>query len=119
MTRRGDDVKKVEAIIRPERLAIVREALEGAGISGLTISQVAGHGAQKGVTQQWRGTAYSVDLLQKVKLEIVIADSKLEAVLAAIRDSAATGQIGDGKVFVSAVEDVMRVRTAERGEQAL
>ena len=112
-------MKKVEAIIRPERLTPVRKALESAGITGLTVSQVAGHGAQKGITQEWRGIPYTVDLIQKLKIEMVIPDSKLEAVLSAIHDSAATGQIGDGKVFVSPIEDVMRVRTAERGEQAL
>lgn len=112
-------MKKVEAIIRPEKLAMVRKALEGAGITGLTITQVAGHGAQRGVTEEWRGISYTVDLLQKVKLEIIITDAKLESVLTAIREAAQTGAIGDGKVFVSTIDDVMRVRTGERGEAAI
>jgi nitrogen regulatory protein P-II 1 len=112
-------MKMVIAIIRPEKLPVVRKALEDVGIGGLTISQVAGHGAQGGVVQQWRGNAYTVDLLQKVKLEIVVPNPKLEPVLSAIRESAATGAVGDGKVFVIDVEDVMRVRTGERGEAAV
>jgi nitrogen regulatory protein P-II 1 len=112
-------MKKVEAIIRPDKLTVVRKALEEVGVSGVTIVQVMGHGAQRGVTQQWRGTTYTVDLLQKVKIESVIPDELLERVLQAIHENARTGEIGDGKVFVSEIIDVMRVRTGERGKAAV
>ena len=112
-------MKKVEAIIRPETLAAVRGALEKVGVTGLTITQVLGHGAQMGVTQQWKGNTYRVDLLPKVELKMVIPDDKLEAVLKAIEASARTGAVGDGKVFVSGIEDVLRVRTGERGAAAV
>jgi len=112
-------VKKVEAVVRPETLAPVRAALEKVGVTGLTITQVLGHGAQKGITQQWKGNTYKVDLLQKVELKMVIPDDKLEVVLKAIEESARTGAVGDGKVFVSNIEDVLRVRTGERGAAAV
>ena len=112
-------MKKVEAIIRPEMAPVVRKALEDLGVKGLTITQVLGHGAQRGVTQQWKGNVYKVDLLPKVELKMIITDALLEPVLAAIQESARTGAVGDGKVFVSNVEDVMRVRTGERGEGAV
>ena len=112
-------MKKIEAIIRPEQLPVVRHALDEIGVTGITITQVLGHGAQKGITQQWKGSTYKVDLIQKVELKTVVPDGKVEAVLKAIRESASTGQIGDGKVFVSEVEDALRVRTGERGEAAV
>jgi nitrogen regulatory protein P-II 1 len=112
-------MKKIEAIIRPERLATVRKALEEIGVPGVTITEVKGHGAQRGVVQQWRGNTYTVDLLPKVKLEIVVPDEILEKALEAIREHARTGEIGDGKVFVFEVADVMRVRTGERGKVAI
>ena len=112
-------MKKVEAIIRPEMVPVVRKALEDLGVKGLTITQVLGHGAQRGVTQQWNGNTYKVDLLPKVELKMIIADALLEPVLAAIQESARTGAVGDGKVFVSTIEEVMRVRTGERGEGAV
>ena len=112
-------MKKVEAIVRPETLLPVRKALEDIGVNGLTITQVLGHGAQRGVTQQWKGNAYKVDLLPKVELKMIIPDAQLEPVLCAIRESAYTGAVGDGKVFVSSIEEVMRVRTGERGESAV
>src|ERR1700682_2775609 len=112
-------VKKVEAIIRPETVPVVRRALEELGVKGVTITQVLGHGAQKGITQQWKGNTYRVDLLPKVELKMVITDGQVEKVLHAIQECASTGQVGDGKVFVSAIEDVMRVRTGERGETAV
>ena len=112
-------MKKVEAIIRPEMAPMVRKALEDLGVKGLTITQVLGHGAQRGVTQQWKGNTYKVDLLPKVELKMIISDALLESVLTAIQESARTGAVGDGKVFVSNVEDVMRVRTGERGEGAV
>jgi nitrogen regulatory protein P-II 1 len=112
-------VKKIEAIIRPEKLSIVRKALEEIGVTGVTITEVKGHGAQRGVVQQWRGNTYTVDLLSKVKLDVVIQDELLERVLGAIQENARTGEIGDGKVFVSEIIDVMRVRTGERGKAAV
>ncbi len=112
-------MKKVEAIVRPEMLSVVRKSLEELGVKGVTITQVLGHGAQRGITQQWKGNSYKVDLLPKVELKMIIADSLLEPVLAAIQESARTGAVGDGKVFVSTIEEVMRVRTGERGEGAV
>jgi nitrogen regulatory protein P-II 1 len=112
-------MKKIDAIIRPEMLPVVRHALDELGVTGITITQVLGHGAQKGITQQWKGSTYKVDLIQKVELRTVVSDDKVEPVLKAIREAAHTGQVGDGKVFVSSVEDAMRVRTGERGEAAV
>src|SRR4029079_10933924 len=116
--RRRESMKKVEAIIRPEKLPLVRRSLEDLGLGGLTITQVMGHGAQKGVTQQWKGTTYTIDLLTKVKVEIVLHDDMLEKVMQTIQEAAMTGEIGDGKIFVTPIEDVMRLRTGERGEVA-
>ena len=112
-------MKKVEAVIRPEMVSVVRRALEEIGVTGLTITQVLGHGAQKGITQQWKGNTYRVDLLPKVELKMIVGDALLEPVLKAIADSARTGAVGDGKVFVSTIDEVMRVRTGERGETAV
>jgi nitrogen regulatory protein P-II 1 len=112
-------VKKIEAIIRPEKLTIVHDALKELGYPGLTISEVKGHGVQKGITQQWRGRQYVVEFLPKVKLEIVVPDDAVEGILVVIKENAETGAIGDGKVFISAVEDAMRLRTGERGDIAL
>jgi nitrogen regulatory protein P-II 1 len=112
-------MKKVEAIIRPEKLPVVRRALEDLGLGGMTITQVAGHGNQRGITQQWKGNTYTIDLLTKTKVELVVDDTVLEKVLMAIKEAAGTGEIGDGKVFVTTVDDVMRVRTGERGASAL
>jgi nitrogen regulatory protein P-II 1 len=112
-------MKKIEAIVRPEMVGVVRQALEEIGVTGLTITQVLGHGAQRGVTQQWKGNTYKVDLLPKVELKMVIDDALLEPVLKAIAESARTGQVGDGKVFVSTIDEVMRVRTGERGAAAV
>jgi nitrogen regulatory protein P-II 1 len=112
-------MKKIEAIVRPERVALVQKAIEEIGYGGITFTEVKGHGKQRGITQQWRGTAYSVDVIPKVKIEVVVADAMAEKVLKAIGDSARTGEIGDGKVFVSTIDDIMRVRTGERGEIAL
>jgi len=112
-------LKKIEAIIRPEKLTIVHEALKDLGYPGMTISEVKGHGVQKGIVQQWRGRQYTVEFLPKVKLEIVVPDSAVERLLQVIKENAETGSIGDGKAFVSTVDDVMRLRTGERGEVAL
>ena len=112
-------MKKVEAILRPEKLSIVQDALKELGYPGMTITEVKGHGVQKGIVQQWRGRQYAVEFLPKIKIEVVVADAEVEKLLKAIRENAATGEIGDGKVFVSPVEDAMRVRTGDRGEKAL
>ena len=112
-------MKKIEAIIRPEKLDEVRRALESAGYPGITITEVEGHGKQKGVTQQWRGEVFKVDLLQKTKVEIVVSDKDQEKIVSAIHKASVTGAVGDGKIFVSDVSDVVRIRTNERGEKAL
>lgn len=110
---------KVEAIVRQEKLTLVQKALEEMGVTGMTISQVLGHGAQQGITQQWKGNVYRVDLLPKVKIEVVVRDSLMEPVVGAICEAARTGDVGDGKVFVSEIKEAMRVRTGERGEVAV
>ena len=112
-------MKKIEAIIRPEKVAIVHEALKDMGYPGMTISEVKGHGVQKGLVQQWRGRQYMVEFLPKVKIEIVVPDNAVDRLLQAIKENAETGSIGDGKAFITPVEDVMRLRTGERGEIAL
>lgn len=112
-------MKKIEAIIRPEKVDEVRKALEASGYPGITITQVEGHGKQKGVTRQWRGEVYKVDLLSKTKLEIVASDKDVEKILASIQKVAGTGSVGDGKIFISPIDEVMRIRTGERGEKAL
>ena len=112
-------MQKIEAIIQPSKLDGVKDALVEIGISGMTITDVRGHGRQKGHTEVYRGREYSVDLLPKVKLELVVADDLVEKVLQAIVKAAKTGKIGDGKIFVSALEQVVRIRTGETGKDAL
>ncbi|WP_374012797.1 P-II family nitrogen regulator [Pseudoxanthomonas koreensis] len=112
-------MKLITAIIRPFKLDEVREALAQAGVSGITVTEVKGFGRQKGHTELYRGAEYVVDFLPKIKLETVVADERLDAVLDAIRQSAGTGKIGDGKVFVSAIEHAVRIRTGEIGGDAL
>jgi len=112
-------MKKIEAIIKPFKLDEVREALSEIGVTGLTVTEVKGFGRQKGHTELYRGAEYVVDFLPKVKLEVVIADSLLERVMEAIINAARTGKIGDGKIFVTAVEQVVRIRTGESGESAV
>src|SRR3989338_5954483 len=112
-------MKKIEAIIRPEKLDEVRKALETAGYPGITITQIEGHGKQKGLTQQWRGEIYKVDLLSKTKVEIVISDKDQEKIVTAIQKVAGTGNVGDGKIFISSIDEVIRIRTGKRGEKAL
>ncbi len=109
-------MKKVEAIIKPFKLEEVKEALAGVGIQGLTVSEVKGFGRQKGHKELYRGAEYVVEFLPKVKLEIVVSDDNLEQVIKAIVDSASTGRIGDGKIFVSPIEDAVRIRTGESGD---
>jgi nitrogen regulatory protein P-II 1 len=112
-------MKKIEAIIRPERLQAVKSALEELGYGGMTIAEVKGHGIQKGVVEQWRGRQFRVEFLPKLWLFLVVDDDHSEKVVQAIAETAATGEVGDGKIFVSTVDDVVRVRTGERGEAAL
>lgn len=112
-------MKKIDAIIRPEKIDEVKKALEEAGYPGITITEVEGHGVQKGITQQWRGQEYKVDLLPKIKIEIVIKDKDLDKLLDVIMKSAKTGAVGDGKIFVWDIKDVIRIRTGERGEAAI
>ncbi len=112
-------MKKIEAIIRPFKLDDVRDALTELGVTGMTISETKGYGRQKGHTELYRGNEYTVDFLPKVKVEIVVKDAIVEAVLAAIIKHAKTGKIGDGKLFVYPVEEVIRIRTEESGEAAV
>lgn len=112
-------MKKIEAIIKPFKLEDVKEALSAVGIEGMTVSEVKGFGRQKGHTEIYRGSEYTVDFLPKVKVEIVLADALAATAVDAIVKSAKTGKIGDGKVFISNVEDAFRIRTGETGEQAV
>ncbi|HHT9126922.1 MAG TPA: P-II family nitrogen regulator [Candidatus Brocadiia bacterium] len=112
-------MKKIEAIIRPEKVNIVKEALEELGYPGMTVTEVKGHGIQKGVTEMWRGRVFKVDLLSKIKMEIVVTDADVDRLVQAIAKEAKTGNIGDGKIFVSPIEDVLRIRTGETGEKAV
>jgi nitrogen regulatory protein P-II 1 len=112
-------VKKVEAIIKPFKLDEVKEALNEIGIQGITISEVKGFGRQKGHTELYRGAEYVVDFIPKIKLEIIVSDAILPKVVEAIEKAAKTGRIGDGKIFVTPVEAVVRIRTGETGEDAL
>jgi nitrogen regulatory protein P-II 1 len=112
-------MKKVEAIIQPFKLEDVKEALKTIGIDGMTVSEVRGHGRQKGHKEVYRGQEYQVDLLPKIKLEMVVCDGRLEEVLRTVMHSARTGKIGDGKVFVYDVTEAIRIRNDDRGESAL
>ncbi len=112
-------MKKIEAIIKPFKLDEVREALSEIGVTGLTVTEVKGFGRQKGHTELYRGAEYVVDFLPKVKVEIVVADNLVERVMEAVINAARTGKIGDGKIFVTAVEQVVRIRTGESGEAAI
>jgi nitrogen regulatory protein P-II 1 len=113
------DMKKIEAIIKPFKLDDVKEALHEVGIKGITVTEAKGFGRQKGHTELYRGAEYVVDFLPKVKLEIVLEDNQVERACEAIQQAARTGRIGDGKIFVSTVEEVIRIRTGERGPDAL
>lgn len=112
-------MKKVEAIIKPFKLDEVKEALSAIGVQGLTVSEIKGFGRQKGHTELYRGAEYVVDFLPKVKLEIIAPDEKVTDIIAAIEKSAKTGRIGDGKIFVMPIEEVIRIRTGERGSDAI
>jgi nitrogen regulatory protein P-II 1 len=112
-------MKKIEAIIQPFKLEDVKEALKSIGVDGMTISDVRGHGRQKGHKEVYRGQEYEIDLLPKTKLELVVSDARLDEVIRAIRLAARTGKIGDGKLFVSDVAEAIRIRNDDRGESAL
>jgi len=112
-------MKKIEAIIKPFKLDEVKHALGELGVEGMTVSEVKGFGRQKGHTEIYRGSEYTVDFLPKVKVEVVVPDSKLQAITDAIIKAAKTGKIGDGKVFVLPVEEAIRIRTEEKGEKAV
>ncbi len=112
-------MKKVEAIIKPFKLDEVKEALREIGVTGMTVTEVKGFGRQKGHTELYRGAEYVVDFLPKVKIEVVVADSMVEQVVEAIKNGAYTGKIGDGKIFIIDVENAIRIRTGETGEEAL
>jgi len=112
-------MKKIEAIIRPHKMDDVREALHEAGVLGMTITEVKGIGRQKGHTETYRGSEYEINFVPKVKLEIVLPDNQLQKAISIIIKSSKTGEVGDGKIFVSTIEDVIRVRTEESGESAL
>lgn len=112
-------MKKIEAIVRPEKLDPVRQALEKVGYAGLMITEIEGHGKQKGAVQQWRGEKYKVELLPKLKIEIVVKDTDVERITKAIIEAAKTGEIGDGKIFISSVETAIRIRTGEKGDDAI
>jgi nitrogen regulatory protein P-II 1 len=112
-------MKKIEAVIQPNKLDEVKDALIANGVVGITVSEVRGHGRQKGHTEVYRGAEYKVDLIPKVKIEVFISDAILEQVMTVIADAAKSGKIGDGKIFVSSIEEVVRIRNGERGETAL
>jgi len=112
-------MKKVEGIVRPHLLEAVKNALQEVGVVGMTVSEVKGFGRQKGHTETYRGSEYKVEFLPKIKIEVVVPDELAEQAVEAILKTAKTGKFGDGKVFVSALEDVVRIRTGERGEAAL
>lgn len=114
-----DKMKKIEAIIRPEKLKTVVNALEKVGYSGLMITEIEGHGKQRGIVQQWRGEKYKVEFLPKRKIEIVCKDTDTEKIVKVIVQSAQTGEIGDGKIFISEIIDAIRIRTGERGDLVL
>src|SRR6185295_16068605 len=112
-------MKKIEAIIQPHKLDDVKGALIGIGIDGITVSEVRGHGRQKGHTETYRGAEYKVDLLPKIKIEILAPDPRAEQIILTISDAARSGKIGDGKIFVSSVEEAVRIRNGDRGDDAI
>ncbi|MEX1021660.1 MAG: P-II family nitrogen regulator [Dehalococcoidia bacterium] len=112
-------MQKVEAIIRPDKLHVVKAALEDLDHAGMTLSEVRGHGVQRGITEQWRGQRFAVEYLTKVKIELVVKDSDVESIVERIIEAARTGEVGDGKIFVSPVDRAIRIRTGETDEDAL
>lgn len=112
-------MKKIEAVVQPHKLEAVKDALITAGVDGMMITEIRGHGRQKGHTEVYRGQEYKVDLLPKIKFELVVGDDRSEEVIGIIAEAARSGKIGDGKIFVTEVSDVVRIRNNDRGEQAL
>jgi len=112
-------MKKIEAIIRSEKLEDLREALDAKGLSSMTVTEVKGRGAQKGITLEWRVGEYRVEFIPKIKVELVVDDSNVDKAVEVILSVCSTGKVGDGKIFISPVEEVVRIRTGERGEKAL
>jgi nitrogen regulatory protein P-II 1 len=119
LVRRSESMKKVEAVIKPFKLDEVKEALSSVGVQGITVTEVKGFGRQRGHTELYRGAEYVVDFLPKVKLEIIVKNDQVDPVIEAIASAAKTGRIGDGKIFVTDVGEVVRIRTGETGESAL
>lgn len=112
-------MKKIELIIRPEKFLDVKAALDEVGYSGMTVTEVQGHGIQKGLTQQWRGTTFKYALLPKMKIEAVVKDAQVSGIVKVIMEAAGTGKEGDGKIFITPIEEVFRIRTKESGEKAI
>jgi nitrogen regulatory protein P-II 1 len=112
-------MKKIEAVIKPFKLDDVKEALNALGVQGMTVTEVKGFGRQKGHVELYRGAEYDISFIPKVKIEVVVADSIADKVIATIQEKAKTGKIGDGKIFVSRLEEIIRIRTGERGETAI
>jgi nitrogen regulatory protein P-II 1 len=117
--KRGGCMKKIEAVIKPFKLDDVKEALNDIGVHGMTVSEVKGYGRQKGHTEIYRGAEYAVDFIPKLKIEIIVEDDRLSEVIEVIQKAASTGKIGDGKIFILSVDEVIRVRTGEKGSDAL
>jgi nitrogen regulatory protein P-II 1 len=112
-------MKQITAVVRPEKAEAVRTALEAAGIPGLMVSEIEGHGKQKGKDQKWRGEKYRMELLPKMKLEVIVEDADVEKIVSTILKAAKTGKIGDGKIFISNVDNVIRIRSGEEGSKAI
>jgi nitrogen regulatory protein P-II 1 len=112
-------IKRIEAVIRPEKLEPLRILLEEVGYPGLMVTEIEGHGKQRGVEQQWRGTSYKTNFIPKVRIEIVAADKSVKKIVETIIDVCRSGSVGDGKIFISDVKEVIRIRTKEKGEKAL
>ncbi len=112
-------MKKITAIVREDRFSMIKDVLSDIGYPGMTVTEVRGHGNQKGITEQWRGRTYKTDLLKKIQMEMVVADRDVDKIVQCIEREAKTGNIGDGKIFINAIVDVVRIRTGERGEKAV
>lgn len=119
VTKRGGRMKKIEAVIKPFKLDEVKDALNEIGIQGMTVTEVKGFGRQKGHVELYRGAEYDISFIPKIKIEVVVADSMVSKVVSVIQDKAKTGKIGDGKIFVLSVEEVIRIRTGETGDAAI
>lgn len=112
-------MKKIIAIVREEKFAVIKDALLDIGYPGMTVTEVKGHGSQKGITEQWRGRTFKTDFVNKIQMEMVVPDKDVKDIIKCILREAATGSIGDGKIFISPIEEAIRIRTGERGEKAI